>query len=831
MESSVMRALCVIFLISICCPAGAEVTVMSFSYSAESKAACGIALQSIFQNPAVREAYFSRDESIEITLTPGNHTKPSAVIRHFVSNGCPVSQIKEYAFGKVVSENGSAKLRISGFADMILEIKSSSYPIPPPEIGAYLQADITVDDPEDADRGMVEQWQDTDSLVSAAWGDYYQVVERIQQGEDVNRIYPVSGRTPLIESRNVIITRALIKAGARLDAKNDSGQTALMKAASLGLTDVAKTLIASGAKLDLRDEDGCTALMIAAAEGQQDVARSLIRAGANVNVLNEAGISALEFAAWNGHAGIVEMLNCAGAKGGGKKIDLLLAIYQGDYQRVWELIRSGADAGFRDPLGTTTLMLAACDARMSYGYESLISGGADIHARNARGWTALGCAISRGDLEATRALVKAGADPNREGHYKETPLELAIQSGNPGIVKLLVEAGADIRRSEHRCRSPLEQAMQNRNDLIVDILKQAGAMVPSDAENSLIQAASKCQVDAVEALTKQKIDLDYRSSDWCRTALMYAAVAGCTEAVRILLAAGANPNATAPYGSVAGFVVEDDHAVTAMSMNRRDRFYSGGSWQSVLDLDDSKASPELVQLLENAGSQRCCRSNSLVADAVRNEDLDEIQNLLKSGADVNAKNTLGRTALQYASEKGSLPISTLLIEAGADVNGPQQKEDTNISPLVLATENGHFKIADLLLGHGADKTGFKKASFLGAVRKGDYPAFKALLNIGIPPDARTTSGDPAITLAVASGNVSIVRFLIQAGANLNALDSEDRTALEVAATNNRKDLVRLLLQSGADVNRPCRNHETPLSRIRDLESPAIVKMVEARAKR
>ena len=140
-------------------------------------------------------------------------------------------------------------------------------------------------------------------------GNFARVRELIHDGQDVN---PTRGdrlgtTTPLIEaavSGHVQVVGELIRAGARVNAKDNRKLTALHWASWRGHSSVVTTLIEAGANLNEQDRSGMTPLMKAADRGQHQVVGELIRAGANVSVVSSrewwssvAGSTALHFAA------------------------------------------------------------------------------------------------------------------------------------------------------------------------------------------------------------------------------------------------------------------------------------------------------------------------------------------------------------------------------------------------------------------------------------------------------------------------------------------------------------------------------------------------------
>ena len=160
-------------------------------------------------------------------------------------------------------------------------------------------------------------------------------------------------------------------------------------------------------------------------------------------------------------------------------------------------------------------------------------------------------------------------------------------------------------------------------------------------------------------------------------------------------------------------------------------------------------------------------SDATVADAARLGDAAAVKALLRNGADVNAAQGDGMTALHWAAQKGDIELVAMLLSAGASVRATTRLG--GYTPMHLASQAGHPRVV------------------------------AALLAAGSPADVRTATGASPLMLAARSGSVDTATRLIENGADINAKESTyGQTALMVAAGLNRAELVALLLARGAD---------------------------------
>lgn len=117
--------------------------------------------------------------------------------------------------------------------------------------------------------------------------------------EDVNAVI-ANSTTPLMKASHgghTEIMRAIIAAGARLDARNADGNNALWLACVGGSLDAMSALIQAGVNIDNRNDNGATCLMYAASTGKAAVVERLLAAGADTTPETLDGFSALDMAA------------------------------------------------------------------------------------------------------------------------------------------------------------------------------------------------------------------------------------------------------------------------------------------------------------------------------------------------------------------------------------------------------------------------------------------------------------------------------------------------------------------------------------------------------
>ncbi len=218
-----------------------------------------------------------------------------------------------------------------------------------------------------------------------------------------------------------------------------------------------RRMIAEGVDVDAAQPDGTTALHWAAYRDDVSLADLLLASGADPNTRNSYGTVPLALACTNGSTSIVAKLLEAGADAtavlpGGETI-LMIAARSGDTASVRALLAAGAAVKAADHNGQTALMWAAAEGHADV-VGLLLEAGADLERTLDSGFNALFFAVREGRTDVVRTLLRAGADVNQalqrktrsEYQYANSgisPLLLAIENGHFELAVELVESGAD----------------------------------------------------------------------------------------------------------------------------------------------------------------------------------------------------------------------------------------------------------------------------------------------------------------------------------------------------------------------------------------------------
>jgi uncharacterized protein len=513
--------------------------------------------------------------------------------------------------------------------------------------------------------------------------------------------------------------------------------TTLLEAAESGDRATAIRLLGQGANPNAQSADGATAVMYAAANGDLDLVRALIKAGANVKLKNRFGTSALTEAAIIGSAPIIDALLKAGADPNTKNPEgetpLMAVARSGKLEAATRLLDAGADVNSKEDWGEQSALMWAAAQSQAEMVKLLASRGADVNARgvihqwerkviteprpkdmNKGGFTPLVYAAREGCVECARHLIAAGADPDLEDPDRVTPLNMALLNLHFEFAAYMIKAGADIDKWDLFGRSPLYMAA----DVSTLPVKGNGAMavIPSEDSLTALDVARMLLQKGANPNLQLKRRPPYRDVPQDRggdtilaqgaTALLRAARAGDAPFVELLLKNGAlvdlpSKEGVTPLMAAAG--VEFGTRVT----RGRNRTNEGvlATMKLLLDAGADINARMVTEPRRAATDGAAARAAAAVGGGRRGSQVPSpfavphqtalhgaaergftpfVKFLVENGADLQAKDANGRTALDLAKGVGtagrgqaeSFPETVALLESlmaakGIPVSSPK----------------------------------------------------------------------------------------------------------------------------------------------------------------
>lgn len=234
-------------------------------------------------------------------------------------------------------------------------------------------------------------------------------------GIDPNIKLDMQGNTLLTNGwfTTTTMVKKLISYGVDPNIPNNAGETPLMAAASFfgslfSSSEVIEVLVSAGAQIDAVDNQGSSALLKAIKSNRIPLAVKLIEKGANVNLANSKGQN-----------------------------PFMLAMEKENPELIKALIKAGVDLNITNEEGRTPLMMLALVGKNEL-IEAFIEAGADINKQDSLGQTALMLAIDKYPYpETVKILIKAGADASIQDLNGETAISIADRDGRTEIVELL----------------------------------------------------------------------------------------------------------------------------------------------------------------------------------------------------------------------------------------------------------------------------------------------------------------------------------------------------------------------------------------------------------
>jgi len=310
-----------------------------------------------------------------------------------------------------------------------------------------------------------------------------------------------------------------------------------------------------------------------------------------------------------------------------------------------------------------------------------------------------------------------------------------------------------------------------RNAFIGLILAAGATFAAGAGDVPVLEAARAANWNSVRSLVSKgltKESVNAADTDGTRP-LHWAVRADELEIARLLLRAGADPNAETRLG------------VTA------------------LYLAAQNGDAEMVKALLDAGAKANqvdrATGESILMTAIRSGNTAAVQALLSSGADANAAEPQLRvTPLMLAAETGSAEMVRALLARGADVRARTRTGTTPERKMPCIDKAGCGSHGVGIIRGGLPEQGYlppipgNMTPLMYAAREGHLDVAKVLIDAGAEVDAVDKNVITPLFMAISNNHIDMARFLIERGANINAVDWYGRTPLFAAIEMRNVDL-------------------------------------------
>ena len=425
-----------------------------------------------------------------------------------------------------------------------------------------------------------------------------------------------------------------------------------------------KTLLTQHAPVNATEGDGATALDWAAHRDNLPIADLLLRNGANVNASNDDGATPLYLACTNRSAPMVDRLLAAGADAKSKLLNgetaLMNCARTGEVKTVKALLTHGAEVNARESGHQQTALMWAAAQKHPDVVALLLEFGADVRARSLvytqtvvdeetqragreklnydvkrGGSTALLLAARAGDVESARILLAKGADPNDRQPDGLTALGLAAYSGEGPVGMLLLEKGADPNVADIGYTALHAAVLRSQVDLVKALLAHG--------------ANPNVKLTKGTVIRRQTTDFNLPKTLLGATPYLLAAKFCEPAILEALAAGGADIKATMPNGATP--------LMLAIGLGS----FGNGNRRGVAAVAFGKPEPE-------------------------SSILETVKMAVKLGADVNAQNPGGDTALHTAASQGQNSVIRFLVASGARLDIKNSRGQT---ALTAATQGGN----------------------------------------------------------------------------------------------------------------------------------------------
>lgn len=556
------------------------------------------------------------------------------------------------------------------------------------------------------------------------------------------------------------LVQLLLEKKANPSIKDEYGETPLHIAVRIGEhPDILRMLVQASAAADERNKKGETPLMLAVKRGLKEQAAVLIDMGANIHAEDTAGSTPFVETVRH-HKELLTVIltpkNASKQDSKGRNALHLAVLLKTDAATAEYFIRQKTSVNGGDKAGNTPLHYAAANNRKNIG-ELLLANGSDIFITNKQGESPLKIALTKQD--GRERWMITGSTVTAVGGNGDTPLHYAASWGMSSVIPYIISQGGNPNAKNNKGETPFFAAVKADNPQSVKALFDAKGTVPIDSfardilGNTVLHAAIGWNArEAAEAVLRQiKTDAaallnakntagktvlhiaaqrgelsfitlclsyhaDINSDDATgRTPLTEAIRYGKTAAALLLLKNNASPMRQDIQGRTAlheAVGTAPASVITALRKAGADPLARDSYGATPLSRSFRTGKNTLEAVLGNSSLLSNSDGETPLHIAVQ-EEVDEqlLRYLLSKKYALDKRDKTGSTALLQAVKRNSLPLCTVLLEAGADPfsadNGGESAallaltQNTELLPLVIrftgtksdAAGNGIFHYA------------------------------------------------------------------------------------------------------------------------------------------
>lgn len=320
------------------------------------------------------------------------------------------------------------------------------------------------------------------------------------------------------------------------------------------------------------------------------------------------------------------------------------AIRKGDAAKLKELLLAGAEL-------TPDLLIAAAKDNQTECMRVLLDLGLSPNAPDGESENALHLCAAYGYTEGIKLLLQAGADINMNSpaHGGATPLMLAAKNNHTECARLLVDAGADVfQRTGVWEYTAIDWALDSES---LDVFRYLLSVEKIRADKALIQELFE-PIPRNAAFARLLMDAGATTGNAWADAVCY----GDEQKLQELLQTEASQTADNKELLILAITLHGSHIMRYVLQTGVDvtHFPRDAGWQVARVVEQGKT--EHLQMLIEHGmnvNETCGGewNHSLLIEAVFRGCDEAVELLLKSGADINAQDSDGYTALMSAYGK------------------------------------------------------------------------------------------------------------------------------------------------------------------------------------